>query len=59
MIRRERLGELVCECEDCGAEYRGGITEEFRDFIGELRDAGWKIAKDEDGEFVHCCPECR
>jgi hypothetical protein len=49
-------GELVCECNECGEERYGG-TQEFRDFVEELKDASWSITKDGD-EWRHVCPDC-
>ncbi len=56
MIRNERDGELVVECNECGTELYGG-SEDFRDFIQSLKDDGWKI-RSEDGDWCHYCPEC-
>jgi hypothetical protein len=57
MIRRVR-GELVAECDDCGAEYAGGVQDDFRAFVDEIKDAGWQIYKDGD-DWCHRCPECQ
>lgn len=55
MIHTER-GEHVAECNECGmSEYAG--TLEFREFVRHLKEAGWKISKDED-EWTHLCPDC-
>lgn len=56
MIHKEN-GELVVECHECGIEEFGG-TLEFREFIQQLKDTGWKIRK-EDDEWIHNCPSCR
>lgn len=55
MIRRDK-GELVAECDDCGEEFPGGVSE-FNDFIQSLKDAGWRIRKDGD-DWVHICTCC-
>jgi hypothetical protein len=55
VIRTEK-GELIAECSECGEEHYGG-TLEFRDFIDELKDLGWKIKKDGD-EWTHICEGC-
>jgi len=56
-IRRDK-GELVAECDECGTEFPGGVQDDFRTFIQELKDAGWKIRKD--GEtWEHICPDCQ
>ncbi len=54
MIRREG-GDLVAECDECG-ETREAETDDFHDFVEELKDAGWRIRK-EDGEWKHRCPD--
>ena len=56
MIRKED-GEFVCECNECGIEEFGGTMEDFREFVQQLKDTGWKIRKLE-GEFMHFCPDC-
>lgn len=55
MIHRDD-GELVCECNTCTTEQYGG-TLEFRDFVTQLKEDGWRIQKDGD-EWIHTCPEC-
>lgn len=57
MIRRDH-GELACECNECGEEYYGGTLDDFREFVEELKSAGWLIRKDGD-EWQHICDECR
>ncbi len=57
MIRKED-GELICECE-CGETFPGGTEDNFRTFVQHVRDAGWKIRKDEDGTWLHICPGCQ
>ena len=63
MIRRQR-GELVAECDGCGAEFPGGCQDDFREFIQDIKDAGWRIVRgeDEDGEgngsWEHYCEDC-
>ena len=57
MIRREK-GELIAECTECGTEYPGGVCDDFRDFVEELKLNGWKVAKAED-EWTHTCPDCQ
>ncbi len=54
-IRRER-GEIVAECNECGAEYPGG-TLEWGQFIMDLKDEGWRFRKVND-EWEHRCPDC-
>lgn len=58
MITRQR-GELVCECDEgCGTEFPGGVQEDFRAFVAELKAAGWKVEMVR-GEWTHTCPDCR
>lgn len=57
MIRREK-GELIAECDECGAEHPGGTQDDFRAFVQELKDEGWRIGKDGD-VWTHTCPDCR
>lgn len=57
MTIRTDGGELVCECNECGSEVYGG-TLNFREFVADLKDQGWKIGKDEDG-WSHTCPDCQ
>lgn len=59
MIRRNR-GEIVFECNDCGAEMETG-EKSFPDALAAMKDAGWRSVKDEDeeGGFAHQCDDCR
>lgn len=57
MIQRER-GEFICYCDDCGEELAGGVEDDFRAFIAEIKAAGWKIRKDGD-DWEHICPDCQ
>lgn len=56
MIRKEE-GELVVECNACEETQYGG-TLEFRDFIADIKDNGWRIRKNDMDEWEHFCPEC-
>jgi len=55
MIRTEK-GELVCYCTECGHPEYGG-TQEFVEFVAELKANGWRIVKDGDS-WDHFCPDC-
>ena len=57
MIKRSN-GELGVECNECGAELWGGCTDDFQEFIEELKRDGWKIQRNE-GEWEHICSDCR
>ena len=52
-------GEFVCECNECGDTFYGGCEDDFYGFVQQVRGEGWRITKDDDGEWVHLCPECR
>lgn len=54
----KRKGEFFAECNECGHEEYGGVTEDFHEFLAQLKDEGWKIRKDED-EWQHICPDCQ
>ena len=56
MIRKEN-GEYCCECTECGMGEFGGTIEDFREFVQQWKDTGWKIRK-EDDEWQHTCPDC-
>ena len=49
-------GEHVCECNECGEEAYGG-TADFREFVDDLKEDGWRIRKADDG-WEHQCPSC-
>ena len=57
MIRKEK-GEFIAECEECGTEHAGGVIDQWSEFIADLKENGWKIAKDQD-EWTHTCPDCQ
>ncbi len=57
MIRKDK-DEYICECEDCGDQLYGGTTEEFMAFVEQVKKEGWRIRKDQGGEWVHICPIC-
>ncbi len=45
------------ECDECGeAEFFDRTY--FSDFISDAKKRGWKISKDEAGDWVHTCPKC-
>lgn len=57
MIRKEK-GEFVAECEECGTDHYGGVIEDFRAFIDDLKANGWSVRND-GGEWVHYCEDCK
>lgn len=55
-IRKEQ-DELVCECDQCGAEIAGGTIADFAKFIEAIKADGWSVHKGGD-TYSHFCPEC-
>lgn len=55
-IRKER-DEYVCECDDCGDHYYGGVIDDFMEFVKELKENDWHIKKDGNA-WAHLCPCC-
>lgn len=62
MIRTEHTGEHVCECNECGETEYGG-TQDFAEFVADLKVQGWRIFKDKGDSreeiWCHECPECQ
>lgn len=56
MIRRHQR-DLIAECDGCGTEYQDDGSD-FGEFIAILKEQGWLIWKDEEGQFTHYCPDC-
>ncbi len=61
MIQRNRAGDLVCECDECGDSTEAEIVavKDWHEFIREIKSAGWKVSKDVDDEWRHDCPSCK
>lgn len=38
MIRKVK-GEFVAECNDCGEHFYGGVTDDFNEFVADLKAA--------------------
>jgi hypothetical protein len=57
MIRKVK-GELCVECNDCGEKNYGGSQDDFREFVQEIKRAGWLVRKVGD-EWQHICPPCQ
>lgn len=54
----ERYKDMrIPTCDICGDT----LPEEydFSDAVQAMKDAGWKIQRNDDGEWEHFCPECR
>lgn len=58
VIKKDIHGEYVATCNECGAEEYGGVVDDFRSFVRELKDRGWVIHKDDDDEWIHLCDDC-
>lgn len=56
MIEQRELGGFDVGCDDCSNadEFE---TETFGDCVKEMKYAGWKIRKTDDG-YKHLCPAC-
>lgn len=57
MIRNNK-GEFVAECSECGAETYGGTEDDFRAFVEQIKEEGWKVRKDGE-DWLHICPDCQ
>jgi hypothetical protein len=45
------------ECDKCGQAENFDRTY-FRDFIADAKSEGWKMVRDEAGDWTHLCPTC-
>lgn len=61
MIQRNRGGDLVAECDQCGDSTEEEIVavNDWHEFIVEMKTAGWRISRDADDEWQHDCPSCK
>ncbi len=55
-MTRNHNGECGLECDECGAEFWGGILD-FREMIQAAKNAGWLIHKSGEA-WEHECPDC-
>ena len=54
----EVTGQLVVfTCDLCGESHESAGT--WKDVWAVLKEDGWRCFKDEDGDWVHRCPQCR
>lgn len=55
-IERSGKDNFVVCCDHCSEsdEFYG----DFMEVIEEIKDKGWKVSKDEKGEWDHSCPDC-
>jgi hypothetical protein len=57
-MEREGAGSgFEMECDTCGETEFFDRTY-FRDFIADAKASGWKITKDDEGNWIHTCPTC-
>lgn len=48
------------ECDTCGqVQYLDFDWQHLREAVAEAKRSGWKIYKDEDGEWCHQCQDCQ
>lgn len=47
----------VAVCDDCGEHSE--IGDNFNQVISDIKADGWKIYKDENGDWIHLCTSCR
>lgn len=53
------LNQFEVECDNCNELYsQYHDRDEFLDFIDEIKSDGWYCTKDDDGRWIHYCPEC-
>lgn len=45
------------ECEECSETTSVYDSEDFEQMVGNAKDAGWAITR-EDGRYTHKCPDC-
>ncbi len=48
---------IVFICDVCNDEYEIE-SHDFKDAWESAKDDGWRCFKDEDGDWVHRCPDC-
>jgi len=57
MITKEFFGFII-DCDKCSNFLNCDTYEDFRGAIDMAKDEGWKITKDEEGDWIHLCPIC-
>jgi hypothetical protein len=45
--------DMIVECDECGEETT--VAGEFIDCIKQLKRDGWRITKDDKGDWIHFC----
>lgn len=58
MIDRQQLGGFVVYCDECSDETHETDAEEWGDMLAEIRAEGWRVYKDDAGDWTHACPSC-
>ncbi len=52
---------FVFRCDGCGltAEFQRGGSGSFMACVGEIKDRGWRIGRDQYGDWDHRCGRCK
>ena len=52
---------FIWTCDGCGlqAEFERGGPGSFMACVGELKARGWRISRDQDGDWDHRCARCK
>lgn len=51
--------EVTCDHKGCNEFIEIDRANSWSEMIAELKEAGWVIYKDADGDFCHKCPICK
>ncbi len=57
MTLRKKHGDYIMTCDQCGDEFLSGM-EDWHDALQEAKDEGYAV-RQEDGEWVHYCEDCK
>lgn len=56
----ERQHGLMClMCDGCDEDLEFFEANEFNVMIADAKSKGWRIRKDDDGDWEHHCPSCQ
>jgi hypothetical protein len=52
---------FIFSCDGCGltAEFQRGGPGSFMACVDEIKNRGWRISRDGDGDYSHRCGRCR
>ncbi|MGA7634796.1 MAG: hypothetical protein WCB11_28860 [Terriglobales bacterium] len=52
---------FVFRCDGCGltAQFQRGGPGSFMACVGEIKDRGWRIGRDQYGDWDHRCGRCK